>query len=40
VWDLNPSFSSRQDAVVLGICIDLDIIDFDFDHFYCFPKKC
>jgi len=40
VRDLDSCFSGSEDAVVFGVRIDLDIIDFDFDHFDRFPKKC
>ena len=40
VRNFNSRFSGRKDAVVFWIRIDFDIVDFDFDHFYCFPKKC
>ena len=39
VRDLNASFSSCQDAVVLGIRFDLDVVDFNLDHGCHFRKK-
>jgi hypothetical protein len=32
VWDFYSRLAGRKNAVVLGISIDFDIVDLDFDH--------